>query len=113
VRYVNQLRAHLRDQPIELDSLPTHNATNSTVTESATMRTEPTGLLYLLHCNSTSTYGVKLHQDLIHEDMSDQDLFRYLRTIYCRARGKTKWFTLRNTTNISLCKVHCYPSHHY
>ena len=57
--------------------------------------------LYLLHCNTTGEYGIKLHQDLISENLNDQELFKFLGVVYYRARRKTGWLTTRNTTRIS------------
>ena len=104
VRRIQSLRPGLRRQPTETD-LPTYNARTATSAGNDVTRTEPAGLLYLLYCTSTGAYGVKFHQNLIHEKLNDRELFLFLRTIYCRARKETKWFTLRTTTNISLCKV--------
>ncbi|KAK3319087.1 hypothetical protein B0H66DRAFT_623462 [Apodospora peruviana] len=98
----------------EMD-LPTYNSTtttNSTNGENSTRSTEPTRLLYLLYCTSKGTYGVKFHQNLIHDKLNDQELFRFLRTVYTRARKETKWLTLRTTTNISLCKFFVDSSHY-
>ena len=93
----------------EQGSLPTHNVAVPTPSGKTGLESQPVNLLYLLHCNSTGEYGVELHQDLIHDSLSDQELFRFLRTVYSRARKQTKWLTLRNTTNISLCKVRLPP----
>ena len=61
--------------------------------------------LYLLHCNTTGEYGIKLRQDLISENLNDQELFKFIRMVYYRARRKTRWFTIRNTRKMSLSKV--------
>lgn len=108
LRYVHLFRPRLRDQPSEMDTLPTHNAATAPSAGDAERRTEAIGLLHLLHCNSTGVYGVKLYQDVICESLNDRELFKFLRTVYCRARKETKWFTLRTMTNISLCKVCSY-----
>lgn len=110
VRHAQLLKSHLWGQPVKNDALPTHHARIATAVDEAAPESHSANLLYLLHCNSTGEHGVKLHQDLIHYKLNDQELFRFLRTVYCRARKGTKWFTLRNTTSISLCKVCTSPT---
>jgi hypothetical protein len=104
-RFVQLFWSHLCGRTIKGSTLPSHHAPTITGSDGALQVPDSSELLYLLHCNSTGEYGVKLDQDLIPKELNDKELFWFLNTIYCRARKKTKWLTLRNTTNISLCKV--------
>lgn len=105
IQYIQLFCSRLRGCMIKGGTLPTHNTPTVTRSGDVPRESELRQLLYLLHCNSKGEYGVKLDQDLIHENLNDKELFRFLNTIYSRARKETKWLTLRNTTNISLCKV--------
>lgn len=104
MRGLGFLRTPIRVEPSEMD-LPTHNTarTSTRVVTDTTM--QPCGLLYLLYCVSVGAHGAKFHQNLINEKLNGQQLFKFLRTVYGRAKTEARWFTLCATTSISLCKV--------
>lgn len=85
--------------------MPTHNTPTVTRPDDTSREPESRELLYILHCNSMDEYGVKLSQNLIHDNLNDNELFRFLNTIYSRTRHDQRWLTLRDTTKVSLCKV--------
>ncbi|KAJ9137710.1 hypothetical protein NKR23_g8969 [Pleurostoma richardsiae] len=109
VRSVQLFWSRLRGQT---DSALHTHATPTTTTSDSSRESESKELLYLLHCRSTGEYGIRLDQDLIPDNLNDQELFKFLRIVYCRARQGAKWFTLRNTISISLCKFFVDHSYH-